>query len=72
MPDRCGGMSGSSISFSEQEMIRTHGLPYCLIAGNRITLSTQIRSGLTRSSTAGRSFCAHLAVSTMAAQHSLT
>ncbi|MNN60432.1 hypothetical protein D3C81_1756150 [compost metagenome] len=64
-------MSGSSTSFSEQEMIRTQGLPYCLIAGKRMTLSTQIRSGLILSRIAGSSFCAHLLVSTTAAQHSL-
>ena len=53
-------------------MILTHGLPYCLIAGNRMTLSTQITSGLILASTPGRSFCAHLALSTIAVQQSFT
>ena len=34
--------------------MRTHGLPYCLIAGNRMTLSTQIMSGLTLVEHAGQ------------------
>ena len=36
--------------------MRTQGLPYCLMAGNRITLSTQITSGFTLASTPGKSF----------------
>ena len=38
-------MSGSATSFSEQEMIRIQGLPIILMAGKRITLSTQTTSG---------------------------
>ena len=65
-------MSASGISFSLHEMMRTHGFPYCLIAGNRMTLSTQTMSGFTLASTSGRLFCAHTAVSTMASQQSFT
>ena len=34
--------------------MRTHGLPYCLIAGNRMTLSTQMTSGLISAEHAGQ------------------
>ena len=53
-PDRCGGIASSSISFSEHEMIRTQGLPECLMAGKRITLSTQITSGSILGEDAGK------------------
>ena len=65
-------MSGSGISFSLQEMIRTQGTPWRLVAGNRITLSTQIRSGFTSASTAGSDFSAQTAVETIASQQSFT
>ena len=39
---------------------------------NRITLSTQTTSGLSRDSTSGKSFSAHLAVETIACQQSFT
>ena len=34
-PDRCGGIASSSISFSEHEMIRTHGLAEPLDGGEQ-------------------------------------
>ena len=53
-------------------VILTQGLPDCLIAGKRMTLSTQMMSGFTSSRTRGRSFSAQIAVSTIASQQSLT
>ena len=75
-PDRCGGMSGSGISFSEHEMMRTQGFAVSrakrLMAGKRMTLSTHTISGFTAARTAGRSFSAHSEVETIASQQSRT
>ena len=65
-------MSGSGISFSEQEMMRTQGQPARLIAGNRITLSTATRSGLMRCRCAFSPSSAMIAESTIASHTGIT
>ncbi len=65
-------MSGSAISFSEQEMMRIQGQPARLIAGKRITLSTQTRSGLIWSKCLRKPGSAMIALSTIASQTGTT
>ena len=65
-------MPGSGISFSLHEMIRIHGQPARLIAGNRMMLSTATRSGLNSCRARASSRSTWTALSTTASQTGTT